>query len=123
METPSGAGTTNSAHNIVIQETTDHEVSSEQRESLTQPAQISLSRSIDYQPENIPECLLTNKAEPDINTPAVVTAECETFALVSVLDFAWFLCGIFLIHDKQLVPSWSGWVSLIRAKTYKTVHC
>lgn len=57
-ETPSGSGTTHSAHGIVIQETTDHETAGEPTETLTK---ISRSRSVDYQPENIPEYFLTMK--------------------------------------------------------------
>jgi hypothetical protein len=111
-ETPSGSGTTHTAHGIVIQEKADDEVADDPSESLTQPAKITRTRSVDYQPENIPECFLSNKAEPVINTSSIAVGECETVELASASDFAWFMCRKILLHDKQLVPSWSGWVSL-----------
>ena len=112
-ETPSGSGTTHSAHGIVIQETTTNNDSPrEAREAQTPSIAITKQRSVEYRPEELPDCILAGKAEPVINCSKLEVAEGSISEYGSSSDFVWFLCRKLLLEDKQLVPSWAGWVSL-----------
>ena len=90
-ETPSGAGTTNTAHGTFIQEvSTAKENISESPEEFDQTR--TKSRTAKYTSQNIQPCHAKNKVEPDI-TVSKTEAPCtldETRAQSS--DTLWFLC-------------------------------
>jgi len=101
-ETPSGAGTTHSAHAIVIQETTADNVNqNEARERQTRSMPITKQRSVEYRPEEISDCILADKAEPVINCSQVEMAEGIISEYGSSSDIVWFLCRkLILLEDK-----------------------
>ena len=104
-ETPSGAGTTHTAHGIIIQEvSTAKENISESPEEFDQAR--TKSRSAKCTSQDIEPCYAKNKVEPNITvskTEAACTLD-ETRAQSS--DTLWFLCrsGV-LRHAAQGCPS------------------
>ena len=121
-ETPSGAGTTNTAHGTFIQEvSTAKENISESPEEFDQAR--TKSRSAKCTSQNIEPCYAKNKVEPNITvskTEAACTLD-ETRAQSS--DTLWFLCrsGV-LRHAAQVVPPWAGWVSLTETSKNSSVQ-
>ena len=121
-ETPSGAGTTHTAHGIIIQEvSTAKENISESPEEFDQAR--TKSRSAKCTSQNIEPCYAKNKVEPNITvskTEAAYTLD-ETRAQSS--DTLWFLCrsGV-LRHAAQVVPPWAGWVSLTETSKNSSVQ-
>ena len=121
-ETPSGAGTTNTAHGTFIQEvSTAKENISESPEEFDQAR--TKSRSAKCTSQNIEPCYAKNKVEPNITvskTEAACTLD-ETRAQSS--DTLWFLCRSgALRHAAQVVPSWAGWVSLTETSKNSSVQ-
>ena len=121
-ETPSGAGTTNTAHGTFIQEvSTAKENISESPEEFDQAR--TKSRIAKYTSQNIEPCHAKNKVEPDI-TVSKTEAPCtldETRAQSS--DTLGFLCrsGV-LRHAAQVVPPCAGWVSLTETSKNSSVQ-
>ena len=121
-ETPSGAGTTHTAHGIIIQEvSTAKENISESPEEFDQAR--TKSRSAKCTSQNIEPCYAKNKVEPNITvskTEAACTLD-ETRAQSS--DTLWFLCrsGV-LRHAAQVVPPWAGWVWLTETSKNSSVQ-
>ena len=118
-ETPSGSGTTHSTHGIVIQETTAYtESQSGEEETHTPAVSITKQRSVEYRPEVLPDCIITGKAEPVIHCSKVKEVEGCTLENGSSSDFVWFLCRRLFLDGKQMVPSWTGLVTLTTHKEH-----
>ena len=112
-ETPSGAGTTHTAHGIIIQEvSTAKENISESPEEFDQAR--TKSRSAKCTSQNIELYYAKNKVDPNI-TVSKTEAAC-TLTL-------WFLCrsGV-LRHAAQVVPPWAGWVWLTETSKNSSVQ-
>ena len=112
-ETPSGAGTTHTAHGIIIQEvSTAKENVSESPEEFDQAR--TKSRSAKCTSQNIELYYAKNKVDPNI-TVSKTEAAC-TLTL-------WFLCrsGV-LRHPAQVVPPWAGWVWLTETSKNSSVQ-
>ena len=105
-EMPSGAGTTHTAHGIVIQEVengadvTDTELPNVPKlhERTTHPI------INDLEP-----CFAKAKTEPDLNVTKATLEACDS-DYAKLLDFLWILSRKELSQVNQSVPSWAGWL-------------
>ena len=107
-ETPSGTGTTHTAHGIIVQEVEDNALF-----ELDELPQVAKSHARTVQPEiqELPPCFAKAKAEPHLNvtrsTPGICDSNYSGFS-----DFLWLLCRKESSTESQIVPSWAGWLSL-----------
>ena len=112
-ETPSGAGTTHTAHGIIIQEvSTAKENISESPEEFDQAR--TKSRSAKCTSQNIELYYAKNKVDPNITVSKTEAASNLTL---------WFLCrsGV-LRHAAQVVPPWAGWVWLTETSKNSSIQ-
>ena len=121
-ETPSGAGTTHTAHGIIIQEvSTAKENISESPEEFDHAR--TKSRSAKCTSQNIEPCYAKNKVEPNITvskTEAACTLD-ETRAQSS--DTMWFLCRSGVLRlTAQVDPPRARWVSLTETSKNSSVQ-
>ena len=99
-ETPSGSGTTHTAHCIVtIQEKSNTSAIVEN----VQTREKAKRRSVNYQPQELEPCYI-KQCEPNMET-AVIKANMQPLNVAAELDFYWLLCGKYASDMQYLVPS------------------
>ena len=112
-ETPSGSGTTHSAHGIVIQEVMETDVA-DTEVPCRQLVPITKKRSVAYTPQAVQPCFSKKHVEPS-STGAVSVPSVDTSPLEQpVFNFEglWLICRK-LFPATLAVPEWSGWISLL----------
>ena len=106
-ETPSGSGTTHTAHGIAIQEV-------ENGAEVTDPDLPNVSeshrRTADLIIDELEPCFAKAKAEPNFNVTKAVPETCD-FSDSMLSDFLWIFARKQLPQVNQSVPSWAGWPS------------
>ena len=121
-ETPSGAGTTHTAHGIIIPEvSTAKENISESPEEFDQAR--AKSRSAKCTSQNIEPCYAKKMVEPNITVSETEAACTLDETRVQSSDTLWFLCRSGVLHHiTQVVPPWTGWVSLTETSKNSSVQ-
>ena len=108
-ETPTGAGTTHTAHGIIIQE-----VETDSRSPARGLPQVPKFHESTEHPfiEDLQPCFAKAKAEPYLN---VTRSRPEPYDLsyTNLSDFLWMLCRNETSKTEQNVPSWAGWLPAI----------
>ena len=121
-ETPSGAGTTHTAHGIIIQEvSTAKENISESPEEFDQAR--TKSQSAKCTSQNIEPCYAKNKVEPNI-TVSKTEAELALWMKPGLDHLTlWFLCraGV-LRHAARVAPPRARWVLLTETSKNSSVQ-
>lgn len=117
-ETPSGAGTTHTAHGIIIQETLrdNGDVPSEIPATLPK----TKDRSVTCKTTEIGPCFSKDKTEPCLTTTTTVVLNTEASASAKSSDMLWVCSRAVFQLDTQKVPSWAGWVSLTEGNVDET---
>lgn len=106
-ETPSGYGTTHTAHGIAIQEVLD-----DGQQSPPRYVNIARhkSRTVEVKSEDLAPCFLTSKAGPGmLITETTVQQPLPSHVGVDMSDFLWIYCR--RQSSEPTVPSWAGWLS------------
>ena len=106
-ETPSGAGTTHTAHGIIIQEL---------ERGANLPARdlphVPRSQEHPIHPiiEDLQPCFAKAKAEPNFNVTRSRLQLCNV-GYTNLSDFLWMISRNKSSKTEQSVPSWAGWLS------------
>lgn len=113
-ETPSGSGTTHSAHGIIIQEKNNTVTDSVKIGSEESSVPKTKQRSINYKPQIIEPCYVKPKIEPALTVSITSADSLENTKAVNdamIQDFLWVFCRYDKSVVMQIIPSWAGWVS------------
>ena len=106
-ETPLGAGTTHTAHRIIIQEL-------ERGANLPAGDLSHVPRSQEHtiHPiiEDLQPCFAKAKAEPNFNVTRSRPQLCDV-GYANLSDFLWMISRNKSSKTEQSVPSWAGWLS------------
>ena len=117
-ETPSGAGTTHTAHGIVIQEmftSADSDACSDQQ-SLPKDKK----RSVTVVPHVIEPYYIKKRAEPNLTVSNTVVEETSSEKLAKFSDILWILTRFCSSSSEQTVPGWAGWITLTSSDNHDT---
>ena len=106
-ETVSGAGTTHSTHDIIIQDYVED--SSPATEIIPQPH--TKSKSVDIVPKPNPVYYAKEKVEPTLTVSLIETTKLQSSKASARSDTLWIVCRFQCQHEPQTLPGWSGWVS------------
>ena len=109
-ETPSGAGTTHTAHGIVIQEmftSADNDACSDQQSLPTDK-----KRSVTVVPHEIKPYNSKKRADPNLTVSNTIVEETGSEKLAKFSDILWILARFCSSSNKQTVPGWAGWITL-----------
>ena len=106
-ETLPGAGTTHTAHGIIIQELENDSIL--RTRDLPQVPKTN-ERTVHPVIEDIQPCFAKAKAEPKLNVSRVQPEPCDSMYF-NFSDFMWMLCRKESSETEQNIPSWAGWLS------------
>ena len=111
-ETSSGAGTTHTAHGIIIQEVSEN-TENNTVTPMTSDQPRTKSRSARCTSEDIEACYAkTDNAEPKISVAKTEVVDTRAKTEAQLSDTLWFLCRSGVLLHAQIVPPWADWVSL-----------
>lgn len=112
-ETPSGAGTTHTAHGIIIQEVTDIDQDNEADVfNVQDEVPKTKRRSIQCTPEHYEPCFAKEKAEPKLRVTNTTVGKTQAESQAKSSDVVWVICRALTSRQStQVVPPWAGWVS------------
>ncbi|KAK3735621.1 hypothetical protein QZH41_007397 [Actinostola sp. cb2023] len=111
-ETPSGAGTTHTAHGIIIQEVSDVNDGTTNVSNAHHDVPKTKRRSIQCILEDYEPCFAKEKVEPNITITKTTVEKTQAESKARSSDVLWFICrAIMPGPDSQIVPPWAGWVS------------
>jgi len=111
-ETPSGAGTTHTAHGIIIQEVSDVNDGTTNVSNAHHDVPKTKRRSIQCILEDYEPCFAKEKVEPNITITKTTVEKTQAEFKARSSDVLWFICrAIIPGPDSQIVPPWAGWVS------------
>ena len=119
-ETPSGAGTTHTAHGIIIQECEcPAAASEEQTTSHTPEVQRTKQRSISLSLSAPAPCFLAGKAEPNITISQTYAHHESSTKQATMSDMMWILSRLQAQAQggTQTIPGWCGWLSMTASKS------
>ena len=108
---PSGAGTTHTAHGIVIQEVSSGE-SSIQSNPPDGSCPKTKERSVTYRPQEIEPCFIKGRPEPKLTLTTTKASNTNAVAHAESSNTLWTCTRALIPEGVQKVPSWAGWVSL-----------
>ena len=112
-ETPSGSGTTHTAHGIIIQEiSTDGNADLQTSRTEEAVAKKSKDRSVKYVHPEIEPCFLQDKAEPVLVVDRTDASCVSAVSKAQMCDITWLFCRALKAASTQTVPAWAGWVIL-----------
>ena len=108
-ETPSGSGTTHTAHGIILQDVTAIDDSSYIPTSVKRSGE----RTVKPIEQKIEPCFTKDKAEPSltVTTTEVTAAQAEACEKAASSDTVWMFCRSLPTDSTQNVPPWAGWIS------------
>ena len=109
-ETPSGTGTTHTAHGIMIQEVLVDACSNPS--CIQVPVLKNKQRSVVYNPQEIEPCFVNTKTEPSLVVSISDAPQTDTETWAQWSDTVWVFCRALLQNATQMVPGWAGWVTM-----------
>ena len=111
--TPFGAGTTHTAHGLIIQEVSED--SADAMDEIPAALPRMKDRSVTCRSTELEPCFAKSKCEPNL---AIMSTEAPSIeAGVMSSDMLWICSRAVATHSAQTQPSWAGWVSLTASKT------
>ena len=117
-ETPSGAGTTHTAHGLIIQETKSTTDTPDEP-----PAHLpkTKERSFACTPAELEPCYLKDKCEPTLNLTETAKAPAISEEVKST-GLLWISCRAVKASPSPTVPGWAGWISLTSADSEESTR-
>lgn len=121
-ETPTGAGSTHMANDIIIQQTRDDQQLPKHRQANTTTIKKSL-RSLKAPEKQLHTYILGNKESPKLHA-AAINCELETSVVTQkdsldrslMLDFMYTICKYYCDELSTILPGWTGFNTLISEK-------